>query len=194
MSTLERVFSDGYLFEVETLSDADYGMPWKESDGHGVVLDAYKDAIPATAKRLDFDGRYHYDVDASLVKATSERWGISQDDLIAFNTTRGRLPNDEEITKLAVTRDYEYLRDYCTGVWEYVTVRVTLCKVDEDAEGFYYRTQYSASLGGVESNDLSARSETRAELIKECVSNYRAACLKRVQQIALHRFTFSHSS
>lgn len=131
---------DGFNFRVKFEHDSDMRYPWDECDGHGVVrrsnsrhAEGYSDKKPSE-RPLNQAGRneyqFYYDWAASLKKAKHEKW-----DAAPYGKPDGYLR--------AVEQDFEYLRAYIAGDWEYVGVIVEM--LDDDGE-----TIREKSIWGVE--------------------------------------------
>lgn len=149
----------GYKFNLEIATDLDAGPPWEDCDGHGIVTDWQStdcDDPPAGYRVLCEDrgiARY-YDMNASLKKAIREQWGCVE----KGHTTKA------QIAAQAVEEDYEYLRGYCQGDWDYIVVCVTLL----DCGG--KDTGECASLGGVDTSQPSYTDEVAHELADEILA------------------------
>lgn len=147
-------YTDGDTFEhngrtLRVRLQQDYNRePWKEYDGHGVVLDwqtrlSEKEARARGYWELNSERssvRY-YDARASLARAIKDGWGPGK---------------SVSAKRRAVRRDFEHLRGWCTDQWCYVIVSVET----EDGEEF-------ESNGGVESNDCQTIELLVNELAEE---------------------------
>lgn len=150
-----------YKFETE-----DYQInPWEEFDGHGVVSGwETRDKLPCEIV-LHSDGRHKlfYDFQATMKKAKSEGWGISDDEMTKLAKKLGRNPTKGEILEKSVINDYEYLRKYCAGIWYFGYLTVT---DDETGE--------SATIGMVDSDSVDFfAAELADELQHEFVTKNR---------------------
>jgi hypothetical protein len=138
MHANERIeLPHGLYAIVEIDNDCDYGLPWEENDGHGIVSEwTHRDKL--SGERVlcgDRRSRRYYDVKASMRKAAREGWGVEPE--LAKGKTRG------QVLAMAVDRDYEYLCRWCGGEWFWGTLKVTLFDENGEAVGSDY-------MGGVE--------------------------------------------
>ena len=147
----------GLRFRVEVIPDEDMGPPWKEHDGHGVVVRARR-ATPAAHLRPLGNGDFLYDLTASYERAEEEGWGC---DVAALTERLGRAPTPREILVEAVERDFAHLDAWCKGEWEWVGVRVTLLDLDGEP------TNLSSSLRGIESDSPEYHREVAGDLAEE---------------------------
>lgn len=145
--TFER---GGRTFTVEFWHDECMGPPWKEIDGHGPVRE--ERASRGNGKRsgervLHKDGDYLwlYDWQEATRIAKRDGWGISREDRIAFAWKHWRCPTNKEVVRMAVQRDFDYLRRWCNDEWHWQTVVV---RCDDELHG-----KIDRSLGGVASDD-----------------------------------------
>jgi hypothetical protein len=150
----ETIDANGQRYRVEYCFDTDHGEPWKESDGHGIVSEWTTRNKRPGERVLCADGhsRRYYDVEATLVRARRDSWGVNG----------GQQPGEtaRAYAARAVEADYEFLRAWCADEWCYIGVVVTLL----DARGV--KTRYSESLWGVETRAEYHRT-IPAELIAE---------------------------
>ncbi len=126
-------------FAVKFEHDADAGAPWGNEEGPGPVSDwERRDKRPG---ELILNSGHHgakrfYDFAEACRIALREGW-----DSAPYN--EGQESKRQQAAK-AARADYEYLREWCAGQWQYVGVIVTL--LDEDGE----ETEVSDSLWYVE--------------------------------------------
>lgn len=139
-----------YIIRIEHDNDAD--APWEMSDGHGPVSEWTSRAKRPGERVLCSDRhmRRLYDIQAATEQARVDGWSAEPHE---FRTAGLQ-------AAAAVEADFEYLRKWCAGQWEYLIVCVEksvggLCVAD-------------AAVGGVESNDSKYIDEVIAELMKEC--------------------------
>lgn len=146
---------DGLTFAVAIEHDCDYGAPWDEEYGHGVISDWERRErttdgyVKAPHERILCDDRGHvrvYDMRATMRKARAEGWGLCPDDLARLAKRLGRDPRKGDILAAAVDQDFERMRGWCNDLWHYVGVVVTLQDVDGND------THVSESLWGIESD------------------------------------------
>jgi len=153
----------GYEFRVTFEHDSDIREPWKEYDGHGKVSEwTSRDKAPGERVLCsDRRSKRFYDVRASVEIARRDRWGCSN--ASHAHATTG------ETAACAVDRDFEYLRAFCAGDWEYLIVGVTL--LDDDGEP----TSETEYLGAVESIDRQYLADTAHELAEQIISRIEVA-------------------
>ena len=99
--------------------DTDYGPPWENIHGHGVVSD-WEHHGEANGRWVLHHDRYdtrYYDWRETLKIAKRDGWGHSGDIMGA------------------VRRDYEYLRAWCNDEWHYVGVVVELYDANDELIG-----------------------------------------------------------
>ncbi len=126
----------GLRLTLTTESDQCHGAPWKECDGHGPVSDwTTRDKRPGErVLARDRHAKMFYDFAAAIAEAKRDGW-----DAPPYKTgTKG------EQAVRAVEADFEYLRKWCAGDWEYIGVIVTLSDDEGNELG-------KDSLWGVES-------------------------------------------
>lgn len=126
----------GLRLNITTESDPDHGAPWKECDAHGPVSEWTTREKRAGERVLASDRRakMFYDYAGAIALAKKDGW-----DAPPYKTgTKG------EQAARAVDADFEFLREYCAGLWEYIGVIVTLTDEDGNELG-------RESLWGVES-------------------------------------------
>lgn len=152
--TLE--LDNGLRAVIEIERDDDQGPPWKEQDGHGPVSDwRRKDCAGYYAKKpgerlLHEDDRgwaaRFYDWQEAMNIARRDGWGLTDEAKteLALGKPVGTLTRGE-ICAAAVGRDFERLRGWCKGDWQWVFVSVSL----QDADGEEIDRD---ALGGVESD------------------------------------------
>ena len=147
-----KIYQDGETFEykgrtlrVRIESDDHVSAPWKEDDGHGVVLDWQRTLSEDEAKAQGLwllnsergSARY-YDARASLALAIKDCWGLGK---------------SMSAKRRAVKRDFDYLYGWCNDQWSYVGI------VGETVDG-----KENESLWGIESNAHEHIAETVQEL------------------------------
>lgn len=122
---------NGWKIKVEFQHDGDFGPPWKDCDGMGVIKESsygtpgeygeYDDWI------LNSDHRWcrYYDWKATLPEAMRDGW-----DSKPYGTRRGK-----EKAIAAMKSTYEYLRRWCNDDWWYVGLIVTLLDENEEELG-----------------------------------------------------------
>lgn len=140
-SKISRKLPNGWKLRVEITRDEDARAPWKEYDGHGVVVegrgrgwcpDEFEDW-----KLLDepWNTGFYYDWKESLKIALRDGWGCP-----------GNFRTPHERAMAAVKADYEHLHRWCNDQWWYtvIGVRITTSSGVELCEDY---------LGGVETSD-----------------------------------------
>jgi len=106
----------GQLAKIEVLPDEAMGLPWEEHDGHGIVSDWTRRA-KAPGERIlasDHGSFRYYDFAESVKLARRDGW-----------TAGGNCPARQRAA-FAVEEDFQRLKEWCDGVWEWVGVTVTL--------------------------------------------------------------------
>lgn len=149
-----------FVFAVEFEQDSDAGAPWENADGHGVVTDWVKRSKRPGELILNRDGRggfRFYDYAATCKLALADGW-----DAEPYN--EGGETKRQQAAK-AARSDFEYLREWCHGEWEYVGVIVTL--LDDEGE----KTEVSDSLWCVETRG-DCHHETARTLADDLAGGY----------------------
>jgi hypothetical protein len=160
----------GYTFRVNFRDDDTIREPWKEYDGHGVVSEwRSKDSKRPGEKILIEDrGRcLFYDVQATTKIAKKDQWGCKHSKIeggvfISGHETKG------EALACAVESDYDRLRRFCSGDWQYIGVVVTMIEFDDDDDEA--DTDERESVWGIESDSADYLTETAHELADEILS------------------------
>jgi hypothetical protein len=158
----------GLTFRVDLTQDCDADAPWDGEDGHGPVRHTRGTGAYLTDKRpgerpllKDRNGAWLYDWQAAMQLAAKDGWGLSPDQLKAWESNIGRAPTPGEVRLAAVQQDFDRLRRYLEGDWSYVGVVVTLLDTDGGS------THLTSSLWGVESDCTDYINETARELANE---------------------------
>lgn len=109
--------NNGFYAIVKIEYDDDYGPPWENCDGHGVISDWERRSNTNGRWTLAEDGysRRYYDWKETLKIAKRDGWGTHNGDLMG-----------------AVLRDYEYLCSWCTDQWHYVGLIVELYDAEDE--------------------------------------------------------------
>lgn len=153
----------GMNFKVSITHDDFVGPPWKEYDGHGPVSDwERREKGPHERVLCENSGcKLFYDFQSAVKQARREGW----------NTAPYVWKTKGEQAHHAALADFEYLRRWCSGQWEYVSLGVSLLDDDDQDMG---ETEY---LGGVEydPNDTAYVAEMAEELAQQIIS--RISCL-----------------
>lgn len=152
------MFIDGLRFHVSIEHDPDKGAPWNEDDSHGIVRNL-RDAPAVGYKQLA--QHWYYDLHASLAKAQSEGWGLSEAKLAELTASLQREPLPVEIAQMAVFEDYQRLLAWCNDGWHWCGVVVILL----DAEG--NPTNRSEALWGIESDSPEYHQQVAQELAEQ---------------------------
>lgn len=157
-----------FTFKVEIEPDQDHGAPWVENDGHGPVSDwTTRDKRPGELVLCsDRGSKRYYDFAEACCIALRDGWGIAPDRLAEWTERAGRAPTKRQIAAAAARADFEYLRAWCDGDWQYVGVIVTL--LDEDGED----TEVSDSLWGVEDSATDYIRECARDIADELAGGY----------------------
>lgn len=127
---------DGYTAIVRMDYDADFGAPWENCDGHGIVSEwTSRDKKPGEfVLSEDSRGRSKrfYDFAQSVKIARRDGWDTAP---------YGQGTNGERAHRAAMA-DFEYLRAWCRDDWHYVIVSIELQRNGE--------TVADDSCGGIE--------------------------------------------
>lgn len=148
----------GMNFKVTLIHDDDMAPPWDECEGHGPVSNWERRSKGAHEMILCEDGgcKRFYDFQESVKIAKREGW----------NTAPYTWKTKGEQANAAALADFEYLRRWCSGQWEYVILGVSLLDEGDLEMG---ETEY---LGGVEydPDDTSYVSEMAEELAEQIIN------------------------
>lgn len=141
----ENILANGLTLRVATSHDQDHGAPWEECDGHGPVSDWTRRAKHAGEVVLATDRhmRRFYDFAGAIALAERDRWGISDEARATLRAGLGREPTAGEVRVAAVNADFDFLREWCADLWQYIVLTVSL----HDKEG---REIARDCIGGVE--------------------------------------------
>lgn len=145
---------DGYTFACTVERDDDMREPWIEHDGHGIVSEwTRRDKRPGERVLIaDSHGaKRYYDVAASIERAKAEEWGCPD----SADLTRG------QIAAKAVDLDFEHLRAWCAGEWEWEQIAVRYIGPD--------RHEHVEYLGGIIDPDDTYKPECARELADEII-------------------------
>ena len=155
----------GKTYMADVYSDNDMGAPWENSDGHGIVSEwETRSKLPGEwVLSEDRRARRFYDVQETMKKARTEKWGLSDPALAKLCESLGRQATRGEILAAAVRADFEFLRGWCDGEWHYVGVCVRA--LDDDGETI--GDAFDNALWGVESFNADYIQEVAAELASE---------------------------
>jgi hypothetical protein len=164
----------GWSVVVRVETDMDAMPPWKEADGHGEVSDWRPANSKRAGERvLCGDGRgglgtdhsvWFYDFAGAVATARKDRWvcshGIQREtcgvigielcaEVLAGDACPHAQPNGHPTARAMAAcvaeQDFNFLRRWCNGDWEYISVTVTLYDAEGEEAG-------SDSLGGIESD------------------------------------------
>ena len=146
---------NGLNFRCIVNYDNDYGMPWDEQDGHGIIREARSvygrpDKKPGE-RILHVDGcdYWIYDFQETLKIAKNEGWGSNKE-------TPEMTKNQK--AEAAVISDMEYCRDFLTGRRYWVFIEVY--RINDNGQ----QIGESEFLGGID----SGYSHEDDEYLKEC--------------------------
>lgn len=157
---------NGTTYRVEFHFDTDTGAPWKEFDGHGAVSSGRRTEKRPGEVRIDSGERNatirFYDVQATLVFAKRDGWGISDESRAALCEKLGREPTKRQVTAEAVRIDMERMRGWCCDDWHWCTVSVF--PLTDDGDELRSKTE---SLGGIESDAGAYFDEVIDQLISQ---------------------------
>ena len=117
-----ETFDKRYDVTIELERDDHMVEPWKECDGHGVVSEWTSRDKYLHERILCSDRSQHrfYDVRASIALALKDGW-----DHPPYQTGTKR-----ERAARAVDADFEHLRAWCNGEWQWVGVIVKVSRDD----------------------------------------------------------------
>jgi len=144
----------GCTFEFTVHDDNDQGAPWEQCDGHGPVREVrayYNHPEKRPGERiLHQDGRTYwlYDWQAACKLAREDKWNAEPFDA----------PNRIE---RAVQADFDYLRGWLSGQWNYVGVGVQMDD-DDMSQG-----EFEFALWGIESSEREYIKQVARELAFE---------------------------
>jgi hypothetical protein len=155
----ETVTHNGVEYKIEIRDDNDIGPPWKFEDGHGDVSDwTTRSKTPGELVLCeDRDAKLYYDFQNACEIARKEGW----------QTPPYNIPDEtprKRATRAAMA-DYERLRQWCNGYWNYIGVivrRADDCPCCGE----------SAALWGIESDSEDyINNEVIPDLIEELEAN-----------------------
>ena len=150
MERIEIPVGDTTLtFKVDFLQDLDMSPPWENSEGHGPVSEwTTRDKKPGEVVLVrDRNMKRFYDGAEATRIAKRDGWGISPEEIKAFELANAVTPTRKMIAQMAVQKDFDHLKAWCDDRWRYWHVQVTLL----DPEG--NETDVSDCLGGVDDID-----------------------------------------
>lgn len=139
----ETIEQHGKTYAIKWFYDEHMSAPWEEHDGHGIVTDwVTRNKKPGElVLNSDRNMNRFYDFAASVEKAKTEQWGISDHE--------GKTKN--QIAAEATRADYEHLRRYCNDQWHWCGIVVT--QLEEDGEP----SDITAALWGIEEDGIYSR-------------------------------------
>lgn len=148
----ETFFYKGFPFQYEKLEDCCQEMPWDRSDIHGPVRYVRSNSSKKPGERYlsgnGNNGGYLYDWQEAM-KLARHKWGVKTT-LEACN---------------AVGQDFNYLKGFLNGDWEYIGIVV--CPLINDKP----LREVSHSLWGIESFAEDTILEYAHNLAEECLSS-----------------------
>ena len=156
---------DDKTFLAEIYTDDDNCAPWENSDCHGISSDwETRSKLPGEWVLCeDRRARRFYDAQETMKKARAEKWGLSEPALAKLCEALGRQATRGEIIAAAVRADFEFLRGWCTGEWNYVGV----CVRATDDDGGAIGEPFVNALWGIESGATDYIREVAIELAGE---------------------------
>lgn len=167
----ETIEHAGLTFKVAHVYDEDMREPWREHDGHGIVIEGSRSSYTGRAEKragqVDistgerFATVWLYDVPASIALAKRDGWGIDPERRAAWEARIGRTLTRGEVAAAAVKADMERMRGWLHDSWHWCGVVVTLLDVDGN------ETAESQSLWGIESDAGDYLEEVAADLAVE---------------------------
>ena len=145
----ETIEHCGITVQIEYFYDDTMRAPWKECDGHGVIREAYGKPDKKPGEVLISGGRgqyWIYDFQESTKIAKRDKWGV-------HNAPAGLTQN--QITAMAVQRDFEYCKGWIQNAWHYAGVVCTVLdkhgekipNVEESCWGFETLDDYHETAG-----------------------------------------------
>ncbi len=152
----ETIEHNGDKFTVQIFPDYNHGAPWEEEDGHGPVSDwTTRNKTPGELILVqDGPHKKFYDFQEACKIARRDGWDSSP-----LNT--GQETKRQQAAK-AARANFEHLRRYAEGQWNYVGVIVEkICPCCNTPSG---ETQ---SLWGIESFADDYLDEVAQELVEE---------------------------
>lgn len=155
----------GWSAEVRTEHDSDMEAPWEEHDGHGPVSGLVRRDKRPGERVLQAESRVaiYYDFAEAVRIAKRDGW-LCGNPSHSHATKDGVYVKRGELAACAVKADFQRLRAWCRGEWEWIGVLVTV----RDASG---EEVDSGSVWGIES-DTDYWREVAAELIQELAAGY----------------------
>lgn len=135
--------SDGRLAKIDVIPDETMGLPWKEHDGHGIVSEwTHRKKEPGELILASDHGSFrYYDYEESVKIARRDGWG-----------SEGRTARERAAR--ATMQDYERLREWCSGGWEWIGVSVTVGSEGDSlwgiaSDGDYWREVAADLINGL---------------------------------------------
>ncbi len=164
---------EGRTFHVEVIGEDGCGAPWEEYDCHGPVSDWTRRNKKAGEWVLceDRSAKRYYDFSEAMRMAKRDGW----------DSPPYKIGTSGERAVRAVAADFEYLRQWCTGQWMYVTLHVILFS-EEDEYGCA-EVEYDDYLGRVEYDYTS--NGPWLEAAHEMASNILSAVWKHEQSLKI---------
>jgi hypothetical protein len=151
----------GQLAKIDVVPDESMGLPWEEHDGHGIVSDWTRRA-KAPGERIlasDHGSFRYYDFAGSVKLARRDGWGA-----------RGDCPARQRAA-FAVEEDFQRLKEWCDGIWEWVGVTVTVGDESDslwgvESDGDYWREVAADLINGLigQAESVAAAGEVLASL------------------------------
>ncbi len=154
---------DGRLAKIDVASDDSMGLPWEEHDGHGIVSDWTRRA-KAPGERIlasDHGSFRYYDFAESVKLARRDGWSAGSSLSIPAR----------QRAALAVEKDFQRLKEWCDGIWEWVGVTVTIGDKSDslwgiESDGDYWREVAADLINGLigEAQSIVSAGEVLASL------------------------------
>lgn len=167
IDTIELDRQEGFDLIAHIHCDYDHGAPWEKCDGHGPVSDwTCRDKLPGELILCEDRGsRRFYDFAAACRIARRDGW-----DAKPYN--EGGESKAQQAAK-AARADYEYLRRYCDGQWQYVGVSVKALRNGVKLG--------SASLWGIEDSERAYIEECAVQASSLAIEEAKAALAQLCQ-------------
>lgn len=182
MTTSRTTYSDGEIVEREGLrfrinieDDPDFGPPWDEGDGQGIISDwETRDKKPGErVLNTDRSSKRFYDIQATTAKAKQEGWGLAPERIAEWTAKAGRAPTKKQITAAAVEHNYKWMRGWCTDQWRYCGIIVTLLgEVGDGGMDDNVENDYGHAIWGMESEDDAGIAEYAEEFMDEIIREH----------------------
>lgn len=168
----------GHTITVNWYPHEDHGAPWEECDGHGPVREM-RTGDKKSGEKILYN-YFLYDWQAAMALAKKDGWGLSAEDLQKLARDKGKPVGSltkGEITAEAVRHDFEYLRRWCNGDWQYTGFVVTITDPDgREVAGYDGDSCWGIELESMEEFTADAFNDAQVWLESELNEMESAAC------------------